>query len=79
MNEQTAADEFGSQTEAVALWVNPRRFDPFVRRFYRLAAVWKTENGPPLEPYGKMRSCSLPFDRGDGPRSNPAHSRRVGK
>ncbi len=45
MNEQTAATNSGSQTEAVALWVNPRRFDPFVRRFYRLAAVWKTETG----------------------------------
>jgi len=23
----------------------PRRFDPFVRRFYRLMAVWKSETG----------------------------------
>ncbi len=43
MNEQTAATNPGSQAGAIPLWNNPRRFDPFVRRFYRLAAAWKTE------------------------------------
>ena len=43
MNEQTAATNPGSQTDAIPLRANPRRFDPFVRRFYRLAAAWKTE------------------------------------
>ncbi len=43
MNEQTAATNPGSQTGAFSLRANPRRFDPFVRRFYRLAALWKTE------------------------------------
>ena len=45
MNEQIAATNPGSQTEAIPLRANSRRFDPFVRRFYRLAAAWKTETG----------------------------------
>jgi hypothetical protein len=45
MNEKTAATNSASQTEAIPFRANPRRFDPFVRRFYRLAAEWKTETG----------------------------------
>ncbi len=45
MNKQTAATNPGSQTEPVPLQANTRRFDPFVCRFYRLAAAWKIETG----------------------------------
>jgi len=43
MNEQSVATNPTPQEAAIPLRINQRRFDPFMRRFYRLAATWKTE------------------------------------